>query len=154
MQCKNLQNSCFHQASNTRNQQIQEYKEKIDKEKLLRELHLYNPFSGDCNLRNVVTGIVASENVNVHKYEQKGQEIINKMIGESVFKYSFKRKDKAKTFGDTSSVKINNEQVICSELQFQGFLVVSQSGDMALNDIMLYELSPYPPALFKPRISF
>ena len=67
------------QHKESTNSRIQ--RNEIDKEKLLRELHLYNPFSGDCNLRNVVIGVVASENMNVHKYEQKGQEIINKMIG-------------------------------------------------------------------------
>ena len=34
-------------------------------------------------------------------------------------------------------------------LLFQRFLVVSRSGDISLEEVLTYELSPYPPALFE-----
>ena len=34
---------------------------------------------------------------------------------------------------------------------FQCFLVVSRSGDLSLEEVLTYELSPYPPALFETR---
>jgi len=36
-------------------------------------------------------------------------------------------------------------------LLFQRFLVVSRSGDLCLNEVSRYELSPFPPALFEAR---
>jgi hypothetical protein len=125
-----------------------------DRVKLLQELLHCNPFSKDSELRNVVTGVVANDDVNVHEYEAVGKAIVQKMVGQPIFTYSFKRKDKVKTLGDSSLVKVNAEQAINPELLFQRFLVVSQAGDLTLNDIMDYELSPYPPALFEAKHVF
>ena len=51
-------------------------------------------------------------------------------------------------------MKVNAEQMINPELLFQRFLVVSQTGDLTLHDIMSYELSPYPTALFEAKHVF
>ena len=57
-------------------------------------------FSSDPSLRNIINGMVAKEDVHVHEYESIGRNIINRMIGQPVFSFSFKRKDKAKTLGN------------------------------------------------------
>ena len=125
-----------------------------DRVKLLQELLQCNPFSKGSELRNVVTGVVANDDVNVHEYEAVGKAMVQKMVGQPMFTYSFKRKDIVKTLGDSSLVKVNAEQAINPELLFQRFLVVSQAGDLTLNDIMDYELSSYPPALFESKHVF
>ena len=53
--------------------------------------------------------------------------------------------------GNTSAVKIAPDRAIDPALLFQRFLVVSRSGDLDLGDILSYELSPFPPALFEAR---
>ena len=68
----------------------------------------------DSTLRNTVTGIVAHENVNVHNYDLVAHKIIHNMIGQSAYRYSFRRKDKAITLGQASAVKIAHDQTIDS----------------------------------------
>ena len=63
----------------------------------------------------------------------------------------FKRKDKAKTLANISSVKVALERTIDPGLLFQRYLVVSKLGVLSLEDVMKYELSPFPPALFEAR---
>ena len=67
-----------------------------DLEKIKEKLSTCTPFSPDPSLRNIITGIVAKEDVNVHEFETVGSEIIEKMVGKSVLGVSFKRKDPAK----------------------------------------------------------
>ena len=74
---------------------------------------------------------------------------MDKMIGQSVFSIAFKRKDKAKTLANISSVKVAPERTIDPGLLFQRFLVVLKLGVLSLEDVMMYELSPFPLALFE-----
>lgn len=119
--------------------------------KLKTKLASCSPFSQDATLRNIVNGVVADEDVNVHDFRSVGEKIIDTMIGQPVFSISFKRKDKAKTLGTTASVKVAADRAIEPGLLFQRFLVVSQTGSLSLEDVMQYELSAFPPALFDAR---
>jgi len=86
--------------------------------------------------------------VNVHEYDSVADKIIQKMIGQPVFTFSFSRKDKAKSLGETSTVKVAPDRTIDSALLFQRFLVVSKTEELS------YELSPFPLALFEARNVF
>ena len=46
-------------------------------------------FSEDRSLRNIVTGIEAPSATNVHEYKAVGMNIINTMVCQSAFQYSF-----------------------------------------------------------------
>ena len=65
--------------------------------------------------------------------------IINTMVGQAAFHYSFKHKDKAKTLGLLSSVPIAPDRTIDPALLFPRFIVVSQTGDN-LNSNALFKL--------------
>lgn len=65
--------------------------------KISAKLTSCSPFFCDPSLRNTIIGIVAKKDVNVHEYETDGMTVINRMIGQSVFSFSFKRKEKAET---------------------------------------------------------
>jgi len=71
------------------------------------------------------------------------------MIGQPVFSFSIKRKEKAKTLGNSSAVQVAPDRTIDPSLLFQRFLVVSRTGDLSLEEVMSFELSPYPPSLFE-----
>jgi hypothetical protein len=114
------------------------------------EAHIKRDAS-DPTLRNIVNGIVAAPGVNVHDFESVGNKIIKDMIGKSAFTYKFKRKDRAQTLGNISAVKIGPDRTIDPALLFQRFLLVSRSGDLSLEEVLTYELSPYPPTLFETR---
>ncbi|KAG1691496.1 hypothetical protein GQR58_007434 [Nymphon striatum] len=108
-----------------------------------------SPFSSNPALRNIVNGI--GDDANMHEYDSVGKNLIVKMIGQPVFSFSFKRKDKAMTLGNSSGVKVSLDRTIDPSLLFQRFLVVSRTGNLSLEEVMRYELSPYPPSLFEDK---
>ena len=119
--------------------------------KIREKLTDCSPFTDDPSLRNIVTGVVAGTEVNVHAYEAVGNEIMQKMQGQNIFTYSSKRKDKAKTLGSASAVRVNGNQFIDPALLFQRLLIMAQSGEVSLEGSLEYELCPYPPALFEAK---
>ena len=54
----------------------------------------------------------------VHDYESVGKDIIGKMIRQSIFTFSFKRKDKVKTLGSASGTKVAPEHTVDTALFF------------------------------------
>ena len=72
----------------------------------------FTPFSEDRSLRNSVPGIEAPSDTNVHEYKTVGMNIINTMVSQAAFQYSFNRKDRAKTLGHSSSVPIVPDRTI------------------------------------------
>jgi len=70
------------------------------------------------------------------------------MDGQSVFSYSHKRSLKAKTLASSKNVIVSADCSIDPALLFQRFLVVSQTGDLRLDDVMSYELCPYRTQIF------
>ena len=55
---------------------------------------------------NIVNGIVAKDNVNLHEYKSVRMGIIPRMVGQHVFSVSFERNDEAKTLGRSSVAKV------------------------------------------------
>jgi len=81
-------------------------KDASDIEKIRQKLAACSPFTPDPTMRNIINGIVAGPDVNVHDFESVGSKIIEDMIGKSAFTYNFKLKDRAKTLGNMSAVNI------------------------------------------------
>ena len=67
----------------------------------------------------------------------------------AVFSYSHKRTTEVKILASSRAVTVDKERGIDPALLFQIFLVVSQSGDLCLEDVITYELLPYPPSVFE-----
>ena len=123
----------------------------VDLEEINSKLEAWSPFSPDPSLRKVVTGVMAEEAVNVHENESIGCRIIHKMKGQPAFTFSFSKKVKAVTLGQQSTINIAADRTIDCALLFQRFMVVSQTGELSLEEVMRYELSPFPSALFEAR---
>jgi len=79
----------------------------------LSGLATHNPFSldGDNNLRNIMNGVDADNNVNADTAKIVGGKILLSMNGTLVTNYSFKPSAQAITMASKSSVKIDNDQV-------------------------------------------
>ncbi|KAH3863575.1 hypothetical protein DPMN_026565 [Dreissena polymorpha] len=101
-----------------------------DLEKMHTVITTCSPYTVDPTRRNIFSGLVAGSDVNVHSFQDVGNKIIRDIKGKSAFAYKFKRKDRAKTLGNSSAVKIAEDRAIDPELLFQRFLVVSKSGDL------------------------
>ena len=124
-------------------------RDETDVSKVAEKLDSFTPFSVDESLRNIITGINANEDVNVQDLFEIGKNIVQKMDGQPVFSYSHKRSLKAKTLASSKNVKVSADRSIDPALLFQRFLVVSQTGDLRLDDVMSYELCLYPMSLFE-----
>ena len=62
-----------------------------DLEKIAEKLRSASPFSNETSLRNVITGVDANDDANVHDLFPIGKEVLAKMEGEPVFSSSSKR---------------------------------------------------------------
>ena len=130
-------------------------RDQSDLTKIKVKLESCNPFStGDPSLHNIITGVVASDECDVDDYSTVGNNIIEKLVGQPVFTYSFKRKDKAITLSHASAVKVTPQKIIDPALLFQRLIVISKAGELSLQDTLEYELSPFPPALFEASYMF
>ena len=92
----------------------------------LSGLAAHNSFSlnGDSNLRNIMNGVNADNNVNADTAKSVGEKILSSMNGTLVTDYSFKRSAEAITMASKSSVKIDNDQVLVDpQLLFQRLII-------------------------------
>ena len=110
-----------------------------------------NPFCAHDDLQNIATGEVADQKVNVEKAFNIGQLILNKMVGQSVYNYSFSRKDLAITMAHKCAVSVGDDTLtIDPNLLFQCFAALTnQQDDVSKLEVFSYELCAYPAALFE-----
>ena len=97
---------------------------------------------------------MTDDNVDVDEFCTMGQKMIDKLLGQPVFTYSFKRNDKAKTLGDASAVKVTAEKSIDPALLFQRLIVFSRAGCLSLEGFLKHKLSTFPAALFEANCVF
>ena len=100
-------------------------------------------------MQNIIKGINADTDVNVQDLFSAGKETVTHMEGQAIFSYTYKQKAKVKTLTASRTMKITEDQTIDPALLFQRFLVVSQSGDLGLDEVLHYEHSPHLPSLFE-----
>lgn len=121
-----------------------------DTYKVLQTLSALDPFGNDTTLRGLVSGLVASDQVNVDDAKRVGQLILDSMVGQDMCAYSFRRKMQAVTIGAKSAVKVDGEPVqVDPQLLFQRLSVLATNGsyeDPA--SVFQYELCTNPAALF------
>ena len=126
-------------------------RDKSDTDMIHLRLKGSSPCKDDPSLHNTINGITAAESVNVAKFGEIGRQLITKMVGQDVFKYKLKRKERAKNI--TVSVTLcTKENIKCyPALLFQRLLLVSQTSSVDLDDIKSYEfaLEAYPLSLFE-----
>ena len=117
---------------------------------LLEFLESRNPFSDNCSLRSIATGINAGISVNVDTAKYVGEKILTSLAQQKVLQHSFKKKDQPVTLS-TSAVKLNNETMqIDPQLLFQRLIIAGTRNDQ-LEEIFQFKLCSYPPVLFEAR---
>ena len=68
---------------------------------------------------------------------------MDRILGQPVFLHSFKRKEKATTLENGYALKIAPDRSIDPSLLFQRYVVVNRMGGVDLEEVILYELSPF-----------
>ena len=116
---------------------------------LLNCLQERNPFSNsDSTLRNIYTGLHAQDTVNADEAQVIGNGILNRMEGETVAEYIFKKNHQVTTLDTKSVVKIEGITVqIDPQLLFQRLTLAAKAAG-SIEDVFKYELCSYPPALY------
>ena len=119
---------------------------------LFEFLEVHNPFSEGEKLKNIVTGQVANEAVNIDHAAEVGAEILknvaSKNVSEVTFKTSWKGINMAHKLnitsasGDTVSVDTN--------LLFQRLTAIATNSKPDLEHVFDFDLSPYPAPLARP----
>ena len=69
----------------------------LDLEKLSYKLQSCSPFAPDPSLRNMFTGVVATKEINVTRFQEFGSRKVQELNGKAAFTCSFKRSRNAKT---------------------------------------------------------
>ena len=58
-----------------------------DIQKIMEKLTTFSPFNQEPSLRNIITGVNATECVNVHELFTEGESIVRQMEDQPVFEY-------------------------------------------------------------------
>ena len=94
-----------------------------DLKKIANELKTFSPFSDKVFLQNIITGVNANEDVDVHNLFTTGSEIVAIMEGRSVFFFSYRRSMKAIALPSTVALEVAEEVSIDPAVLFQRLLV-------------------------------
>ena len=92
----------------------------------------FTPFSEDRSLRNIVTGIEAPSDTNVHEYKAIGMNIINTMVSQAAFQYYFKRKDRAKTLGLPGDAEVDIVKTLEYSSHQHGTTLIGEGTDLLI----------------------
>jgi hypothetical protein len=84
-----------------------------------------DPFREGKPLRNLVTGMVAEENVNTHLAYDNGLKIISSMENQNILEYSFKRSMQIQTLPPESCSKIKEDIEVDLQWLFQRLIAIS-----------------------------
>ena len=119
-----------------------------DTHTLLLAMSERNPFVESTSLRNIMTGVNATGDVDVCRAKEIGQKIMDSMTGIPVAQYTFKRSDPVTTLQSKSSVRVDGQPIhVDPELPLQ-YIIVSSNAIEDRKVLFRFELCSYPLALF------
>ena len=119
-----------------------------DTHALLLTMSERNPFAESTSLRNIVTGVNVTGDVDVCRAKGIGQKIMDSMTGIPVAEYTFKRSDQVTTLQSKYLVRVGGQPIhVDPELLFQRLIVSSNAIDDR-KALFRFELCSYPSALF------
>ncbi|XP_065557627.1 uncharacterized protein LOC136025525 [Artemia franciscana] len=120
-----------------------------DIEKIVRYIEPLELFRQDSELLSVVTGVRGASPVNTDDVKSVGETILKDMEAKDIDKYVFRRKEKAVTMAERSSVVIDSERVMVDPVLIsQRLAAVASPSGSDLNEVLSFELCSYPPSLF------
>ena len=89
-----------------------------------------NPFTENTFLRNIMTRVNATGDVDVCRAKEIGQKIMESMTGIPVAQYTFKRNDQVTTLQSKSLVRVDGQPIhVDPELLFEFLIVASNAID-------------------------
>lgn len=108
------------------------------------------PFTSSTELRSIGSGLIAQKGVNAEDAKAVGELILQRMDGQSVESFSFRKKDKVVTLASDGNIRIDGEILhIDPALLFQRLSTAAHTSENDMAETLRYELCSYPPALFE-----
>ena len=102
----------------------------IDTHTLFLTMSERNSFAESTSLRNIVTGVNATGDVEVCRAKEIGQKSMDSMTGIPVAQYTFKRSDQVTTLQSKYSVSVDGQPIhVDPELLFQHLIVTCNATD-------------------------
>ncbi|CAC5420536.1 unnamed protein product [Mytilus coruscus] len=121
---------------------------------ILSYLRERNPFSESLDLRNIETGVTATDEVNVHNTELVGKKIIESMKDQDAFSISFKRSMQVKTLNEKTKIRTQGGTLNdSSQLLIQRLITAAKHVTDDVSKIFSYELSNFPSAMFDTSVA-
>ena len=122
-----------------------------DMQKIFDLLEERKPFSNDnTDLHSISSGVVADPSVNVDSAEMAGSSILESMVGKSVLKHKFSRKEQVVTLASSLYVSVDGEKIDPKHLYQR--LLVAGIGNTDPEGLFQYEICLYPSSLFDTRL--
>ena len=119
-----------------------------DSHTLLLTMSERNPFAESTSLRNIMTGVNATGDVDVCRAKEIGQKIMDSMTGIPVAQYTFKRSDQVTSLQSKCSVRVYGQPIhVDPELLFQR-LIVASNAIVDRKALFSFQLCSYQSALF------
>lgn len=142
-----LQFNKSHQHVDSRDARIN--RDKQDAIVLQQFLTKHNPFEDIDNLRNIVTGMVATDEINCHNALTIGIVAMKAIDGKNFNEIKQSRKDKViPLLGVNSKLKIGEKTITVDPLLLFQRISVMKKSDEELQFYLKFELAPYPLSLF------
>ena len=120
-------------STNEQNKEIGKSRQRRDMKDthtLLLTMSERNPFAESTSLRNIMTGVNATGDVDVCREKESGQKIMDSMTGIPGAQYTFERSDQVTTHQSKSSVRVDGQPIhVDPELLFQRLIVTSNAID-------------------------
>ena len=124
-----------------------------DMQKIIDLLEERKPFSNDnTDLHSLSSGVVADPSVNVDSAEMAGSSILESMVGKSVLKYKFSRKEQVVTLASSLYVSVDGEKMEIDPKHLYQRLLVAGIGNTDPEVLFQYELCSYPSSLCDTRL--
>ena len=111
-----------------------------------------SPFSDGGDLRSSASGVVSDKTANIDEARNVGQKIIDRIADQHFADFTFKKKDQVVLMSNSSSVKVDEEEISNDpQLLFLRLISVA-NGYVQVNDLdsfFAYELCTYPRSIFE-----
>lgn len=152
--CRNIEEFCgVHTVSSEQHVELRETRKKRDIQDMkimLGWLEAHNPFMPrpTDELVSLATGLVGDNSINCHKAAEIGTKSLQQLVGKKFSELKLKRSDKVNPLSSMNkTIVIREENVIVNTEELFARIVLIK-GKEEFADLLKYELSPRPPALF------
>eukprot|EP00795_Rhopilema_esculentum_P011181 gene11182-biopygen2781 len=121
-----------------------------DTNSLLSFFQVRDPFSDDCSVCNIATGVTAIDTVNADVAKEVGNKILEKMTGQYCKDFLFKRANQAITLDAKKHPKETDGDIhVGPQLLFQRLIAVKSHTTEDTSKLFSYELCSVPASLFE-----